>query len=122
MIDLRSDTITQPTEQMRRAMAQAQVGDDVFGEDPTIRALEERTAEILGTEAAVYMPSGTMTNQVALRCWTQSGDEVLLADNAHIFHYEGGAPAAVSGVLCRMLPTVRGLFGRARALYDSTCS
>ena len=110
MIDLRSDTITQPTPEMRRAMAEAAVGDDVLGDDPTARALEQRTAEILGKEAAVYMPSGTMTNQVAIRVHTEAGDEVLMDANAHTYFYEGGGPAALSGVMCRLLPGVRGIF------------
>ncbi|MFP4104626.1 MAG: threonine aldolase family protein [Phycisphaerae bacterium] len=109
-VDLRSDTVTQPTPEMREAIANARVGDDVWGDDPTVTRLEERTAELLGKQAAVYMPSGTMTNQVAIRVHTQPGDEVLIADNAHIYWYECGAPAAISGVLTRMLPTDRGVF------------
>jgi threonine aldolase len=111
MIDLRSDTVTQPTEAMRQAIARAEVGDDVLGADPTVAALEARTAELLGKEDALYMPSGTMTNQVALRCHTQSGQEVLLADNAHVYWYEAGAPAAISGLMCRWVPSDRGIFG-----------
>ena len=110
MIDLRSDTITQPTPEMRQAMAEAPVGDDVLGDDPTVIALEQRTADLLGKEAAVYMPSGTMTNQVAIRVHTESGDEALMDANAHTFFYEGGGPAALSGVMCRLLPGVRGIF------------
>jgi len=110
MIDLRSDTITQPTPEMRRAMAEAEVGDDVLGDDPTVIALEKRTAEVLGAEAAVYMPSGTMTNQVALRSHTEPGDEVLLDAEAHMYYFEAGAPAALSGVSSRLLPGVRGIF------------
>ncbi|MCE5252155.1 low-specificity L-threonine aldolase [bacterium] len=110
MIDLRSDTVTKPTQAMREAMAHAEVGDDVLGDDPTVNALEKRTAEILGKEAAVYMPSGTMTNQVAIRAHTEAGDEVLMDVNAHVYFYEGGAPAALSGVMCRLLPGVRGIF------------
>jgi threonine aldolase len=113
MIDLRSDTITLPTPEMREAMAQAPVGDDVFSDDPTINALEKRTAEILGKEAAVFMPSGTMTNQVALRTHTEPGDEILIDENAHIYYYEGGGSAALSGVICRLIPGVRGVFGAA---------
>jgi threonine aldolase len=111
MIDLRSDTVTQPTPEMRRAMSEAEVGDDVLGDDPTVAALERRTAELLGKEAAVYMPSGTMTNQTAIRCLTEPGDEILIADNAHVYFYEAGAPGGISGVLCRMLPSERGIFG-----------
>ena len=110
MIDLRSDTVTQPTPEMREAMANAEVGDDVLGDDPTVIALERRTAEILRKEAAVYMPSGTMTNQVAIRAHTEAGDEVLMDMNAHVYFYEGGAPAALSGVMCRLLPGERGIF------------
>ena len=84
MIDLRSDTITKPTSGMRRAMYEAEVGDAVFGEDATVNALEERTAELLGKEAAVYMPSGTMTNQVALCTHTEPGDEIIRRTGAHL--------------------------------------
>jgi threonine aldolase len=112
-IDLRSDTVTLPTPAMRAAMAQAEVGDDVFGDDPTVRRLEERTAETLGKEAALYVPSGTMSNQVALRSHTEPGDEVLVDANAHVYYYEGGAPAALSGVMCRCLQGDRGIFSGA---------
>jgi threonine aldolase len=98
---------------MRRAMAIAEVGDDVFGDDPTVNALEEYTAALLGKEAAVYMPSGTMTNQVALRLHTEPGDEVILESEAHIYYYEGGAPAALSGVSCRLLKGDQGVFTAA---------
>ena len=111
MIDLRSDTITLPTSEMREAMLQAPLGDDVFSDDPTVNALEERTAEILGKEAAVYVPSGTMSNQVALRTHTEPGDEILIDENAHIYYYEGGGSAALSGVICRLIPGKRGVFG-----------
>ena len=110
MIDLRSDTVTQPTPEMRRAMAEAVVGDDVLGDDPTVQALEQTVAALLGKEAAVYMPSGTMTNQVALRTHTQPGDEVILESQAHIYYYEGGAPAALSGVMCRLIDGEHGIF------------
>jgi threonine aldolase len=109
-IDLRSDTVTIPTPSMRRAMARAPVGDDVYGEDPTVRALEERTAEILGKEAALFLPSGTMSNQVALRTHTQPGDEMIVDANAHMYYYESGAPAALSGVMCRCVQGGRGIF------------
>ena len=112
-IDLRSDTITQPTPAMREAMARAEVGDDVFGDDPTVARLEARTAEILGKEAAVFTPSGTMANQLALRSHTEPGDEILVDANAHIYYYESGAPAALAGVMCRCLPGVRGVFTAA---------
>ena len=111
MIDLRSDTVTLPTPEMREAMHQAFVGDDVFGDDPTINNLEERVAEILGKEAAVYMPSGTMTNQVAIRTHTEPGDEILLEQSAHVYFNEAGATAALSGAICRLIPGDRGVFG-----------
>ena len=101
VIDLRSDTVTRPTAAMRRAMAEAEVGDDVFGEDPTVRRLEARVAEILGKEAALFVPSGVMGNQIALRVHTRPGDEVVVAERSHLFHYEGGAPAALWGVQLR---------------------
>ncbi len=104
MIDLRSDTVTRPTPAMRRAMAEAEVGDDVYGEDPTVRRLEERTAELLGKEAALFVPSGTMGNQLALRCQTEPGDEVLLHEASHIALYERGAYALLSGLVLRLLP------------------
>ena len=104
MIDLRSDTVTRPTEEMRRAMAEAPVGDDVFGEDPTINLLEEYVAGLLGKEAAIYAPSGTMTNQIGLFVNTTRGDEVILHEGAHIYNYEAGAPALLSGVMVRLLP------------------
>ena len=112
-IDLRSDTITQPTPAMREAMARAEVGDDVFGDDPTVAQLEARVAEILGKEGAVFTPSGTMANQLALRGHTEPGDEILVDGNAHIYYYEAGAPAALAGVMCRCLPGVRGVFAAA---------
>jgi len=95
---------------MRRAMAEAVVGDDVFGEDLTVNELERVTAGILGKESGVFVPSGTMANQLAIRCHTQAGDEVLLDAHSHIFWYEAGAPAALSGVTCRVVPGERGMF------------
>jgi threonine aldolase len=109
-IDLRSDTITKPTAAMREAMAAADVGDDVFGEDPTVRELENETAALLGKEAAVFTVSGTMANQLAIRSHTEPGDEILVDANAHIYYYESGAPAALSGVMCRCLQGERGIF------------
>ena len=114
MIDLRSDTVTRPMPAMRRAMAEADVGDDVLGDDPTVRALEARTADLLGKEAAVYMPSGTMTNQVAIRAWTEPGDEIVAEAEAHTYFYESGGPAALSGVMCRLIEGRRGLFTGAQ--------
>ena len=103
MIDLRSDTVTRPTEGMRRAMAEAPLGDDVFGEDPTVNRLEEYVAGLLGKEAALYAPSGTMCNQIGVFVGTSRGDEVILHEGAHIFVYEAGAPAILSGVQVRTL-------------------
>jgi threonine aldolase len=104
LIDLRSDTVTKPTEGMRRAMAGAAVGDDVFGEDPTVNRLEEYVAELLGKEAAIYCPSGTMTNQIGVHVATGRGDEILLHEDAHIFNYEAGAPALLFGAQVRPVP------------------
>jgi len=109
-IDLRSDTITKPTSAMREAMAAAEVGDDVFGEDPTVRELEAETAALLGKEAALFTVSGTMANQLAIRSHTEPGDEILVEANAHVYYYEGGGPAALSGVMCRCLQGERGVF------------
>lgn len=108
-IDLRSDTVTRPTAAMREAMARAEVGDDVFGEDPTVRALEERTAALLGKAAALFVPSGTMGNQLALLVHTRPGDEVLVSESAHIAWYESGAGAAIAGVQFISMGT-QGLF------------
>jgi threonine aldolase len=96
--DLRSDTVTRPTPEMRAAMARAEVGDDVYREDPTTRALEERVAALLGKEAALFVPSGTMSNQIALLVHTQRGTEVIVGEGAHIANNEAGAGAAWSGV------------------------
>ena len=98
MIDLRSDTVTRPTPEMRQAMAAAPVGDDVYGEDATVKALEARTAELLGKEAAVFVPSGTMSNQVALRTHTSPGDMAIMDGASHMIINEGGGAAALSGV------------------------
>ena len=101
--DLRSDTVTKPTPAMRAAMSAAEVGDDVFGEDPTVNRLEERVADLLGKEAALYVPSGTMSNQICVKAHTQPGDELLCDLNCHIYNYEAGGPAVLSGVTCRTL-------------------
>jgi threonine aldolase len=97
-IDLRSDTVTRPTPAMRAAMASAELGDDVFGEDPSVNALEAEIAARLGKEAAVFVPSGTMANQIAIRLHTRPGDVVLAGQWAHVLRYEGGAAAALAGV------------------------
>jgi threonine aldolase len=109
VIDLRSDTVTRPTEGMRRAMLEAPVGDDVFGEDPTVNRLEEYVADLLGKEAALYAPSGTMTNQIGVQVNTNRGEEVLLHEGSHIFVYEAGAPAMLSSVQLRILPGENGI-------------
>ncbi|HEY3665375.1 MAG TPA: GntG family PLP-dependent aldolase [Polyangiaceae bacterium] len=98
VIDLRSDTVTQPSRAMREAMAAASVGDDVYGEDPSVRELEQRTAEILEKESALFVPSGTMGNQIALLVHTRPGDEVVIGEGAHVAFYESGAGAALAGV------------------------
>src|SRR5215470_15408730 len=113
VIDLRSDTVTKPTPAMREAMARAEVGDDVFGDDPTVKELESDTAALLGKEAALFTTSGTMANQLALRSQTEPADEILVEANAHIYYYEGGGPAALSGVMCRCLEGKRGIFDSA---------
>lgn len=97
-IDLRSDTVTLPSAPMRSAMANAPVGDDQYGEDPTVRALQDRVANLLGKEAALFVPSGTMANQIALKILTRPGDDVVVGDEAHIVWHESGAAAANSGV------------------------
>ncbi|MFW3170726.1 threonine aldolase family protein [Geodermatophilus sp. CPCC 206100] len=101
LIDLRSDTVTRPTAGMRRAMAEAEVGDDVYAEDPSVRALEERTAELFGHEAALFVPSGTMGNQIGMRLVCEPGQEVLCDADAHVVTYEMGAAAAVFGISTR---------------------
>src|SRR5271165_5179637 len=97
-IDLRSDTVTRPTAAMRSAIAAAAVGDDQYGEDPTAQALQERVAALLGKEAALFMPSGTMANQVALRVLTRPGDDVIVSRESHLVWHETGAGAANAGV------------------------
>lgn len=109
MIDLRSDTVTRPSPAMREAMANANVGDDVYGEDPTVNALQERVAELLGKESALFVPSGTMANQIGLRINTLPGDEVILEQESHVFYYETAAPAMLSQVQLRTLPGTRGV-------------
>ena len=108
-IDLRSDTVTKPTPAMRKAMANAEVGDDVFGEDPSVNRLQERVAEILGKEAALFVPTGTMGNQVCLASQSRPGDEIILDENSHILNYESAAPALLSGLLVRAVHGTHGL-------------
>jgi threonine aldolase len=109
MIDLRSDTVTQPSLAMREAMARAEVGDDVFGEDPTVNRLQEVAARLLGKDAALFVPSGTMANQLAVRLHTQPGDEIIVEAGAHVVRYESGAAAALSGVQTCWLSGTRGI-------------
>jgi threonine aldolase len=104
IIDLRSDTVTRPTPGMRAAMQAAEVGDDVFHEDPNVNRLEQRVAQMLGKEAALFVPSGTMSNQICIKVHTQPGDELLCDIGAHIYNYEAGGPAVLSGVTCFTLP------------------
>ena len=109
IIDLRSDTVTRPSPPMRRAMAEAEVGDDVFEDDPTVKMLEAETAGVLGHEAALYVPSGTMSNQISLRLMTEPGDEILCESGAHIFNYEVAAAAVLSGVQLHPLNAKNGI-------------
>ena len=108
MIDFRSDTVTQPCDGMLEAMLKAKVGDDVFGEDPTINELENRSAEMFGLEAGLFCPSGTMTNQIAIKAHTQPGEEVICDELSHIYQYEGGGIAFNSGCSVRLLHGDRG--------------
>jgi threonine aldolase len=124
LIDLRSDTVTRPTPGMRAAMQAAEVGDDVFGEDPSVNRLEGRVAALLDKEAALFVPSGTMSNQIAVKAHTQPGDELLCDVNCHIYNFEAGGPAVLSGVTCRTLPGEHGVLdvahleGKVRPLND----
>jgi len=108
-VDLRSDTVTRPTPEMLQAMLLAEVGDDVFQDDPSVNALEAEAAQLAGFESALFTPSGTMANQIAIRCWTQPGDEVLMEAGTHPVNYEAGAAAVISGVQIRSIPGVKGL-------------
>jgi threonine aldolase len=108
-IDLRSDTVTRPTPEMRAAMASAEVGDDVYGEDPTINRLEKRAAEIFGREAAMFVPSGTMSNQIAIRLHTQPGQEIVCEARSHILDWEMATAAVFSGCLIRSVPAEGGI-------------
>ena len=108
IIDLRSDTVTRPTPEMRAAMAAAEVGDDVYGEDPTVNLLEKRAAEIFGREAALFVPTGTMGNQIAIRLLTKPGQEVICESRSHILDWEMATTAVFSGCLVRAVPTERG--------------
>lgn len=108
MIDLRSDTVTKPTEEMKKAMMMAEVGDDVYGEDPTVNELQEYTADLLGKEAALFVPSGTMSNQIGIKINTNDGDEIIAESEAHIYYYETAAPSLLSRVQFRLIDSERG--------------
>jgi threonine aldolase len=110
IVDLRSDTVTRPSAEMRAAIAAAEVGDDVHGDDPTVNRLQDRMAELLGEEAALYVPSGSMANQVAIRCVCEPGDELLIDQTTHTYNYESAGPAALSGVSYRIMQGQRGVF------------
>ncbi len=116
MIDLRSDTVTRPTQAMREAMYRAEVGDDVIGVDPTLDKLQRRIAELLGKESAIFMPSGTMTNQIALRVHCKPGDEFLCDSDCHIYNYEQGAFAQLSGLVAKTIAGQQGVLGLADVL------
>lgn len=123
IVDLRSDTLTKPTDAMRAAMAAAEVGDDVFGEDPTVQRLEARAAELAGKEAALFVPSGTMANLIACKVHTQPGDEVVVERTSHLYRYEAGGYAMYAGVGVALVDGTRGLLApeqvhAAVRLYD----
>ncbi|MBL0217321.1 MAG: PLP-dependent transferase [Myxococcales bacterium] len=119
VVDLRSDTVTKPTRAMRQAMADAEVGDDVYGEDPTVRALEERVADLIGTEAALFVPSGTMANQLALKAHTRPGDEVIVSKDAHCWRHESGALAALAGAQTQVMADHRFTAAEVKAAFKS---
>ena len=108
MIDLRSDTVTKPSDKMRAAMASAEVGDDVFGDDPTVNRLQDRAAEIFGKEAALWVPTGCMGNEIAVKVHTRPGQEIITEDRSHILNYEVGAAAVISGVTIRAVRSTDG--------------
>ncbi len=113
-VDLYSDTQTRPSAGMRRAIAEAEVGDEQRGEDPTVNRLQDMVAGLLGKEAALFLPSGTMCNQIAYRVWARPGGEVILDETAHTMNFEGGAPAALSGLMVRPIAGDRGMFTAAQ--------
>jgi threonine aldolase len=110
MIDLRSDTVTRPTAAMKEAMMAAELGDDVFGDDPTVNALQEKFAALVGKEQALYVPSGTMANEICIRAQTEPGDEIIAEGHSHFYFYEGGGPAALAGCQTRFVEGNRGIF------------
>ena len=127
VVDLRSDTITRPTEEMRAAMAAAEVGDDVYGEDPTVNRLEQRAAEIFGKEAALFVPTGCMGNLIAIKVWTHHGDEVICEERSHVNMYELASMSAIAGCMPRVARAEDGLLTwkdieaviRPKIYYDS---
>jgi threonine aldolase len=116
-IDLRSDTVTRPTAAMRKAMAEAEVGDDVYGDDPTVHRLQDQIAQLFRTEAALFVPSGTMANQIALRAHTQPGDEIIIGKDAHCWRHESGALAALAGLQTHMTADATFTAADVRAAY-----
>ena len=108
MIDIRSDTVTKPSDEMRDVISRAEVGDDVFGEDPNVNELQLTVAELFGKESALYLPSGTMANQVSINAHTQPGNEIICESGCHLYNYESGAPALLSGVMLRTIDGVMG--------------
>ena len=110
IVDLRSDTVTKPSPEMRQAMAEAEVGDDVLGEDPTVNRLQEKAAILLGKESALFVPSGSMANQAAIYVHTRPGDEIICHEHSHIYLFEGGAPAALAGCSLKLLSGEDGQF------------
>ena len=116
MIDLRSDTVTKPTPAMRDAMFQAEVGDDVYGDDPTVNSLEERVAKLFGHEAAIFAPSGSLANQLGIKLLVKPGEELITETNSHIVRAELGAGAVFSGITSRTCPSLRGKFKASEAL------
>jgi threonine aldolase len=127
IVDLRSDTVTRPSEEMRRAMAKAEVGDDVYGEDPTVNRLQKRAAEIFGKEAALFVPSGCMGNLIAIKCWTHHGNEVICEERSHVNLYELASMAAIAGCMPRAVRADDGIMTwkqiqsaiRPKIYYDS---
>lgn len=118
VIDFRSDTVTRPTKEMLEAMMCAKVGDDVFGEDPSVNELEKRSAELFGMESALFCPSGTMTNQIAIKCHTQPGDDVICDTTAHVYQYEGGGIAFNSGASVKLIQGDRGRISAQQVLEN----
>ncbi len=112
VIDLRSDTVTKPSQEMRECIARAEVGDDVFGDDPTVKHLEEMVAGMLGKEASLYFPSGTQSNQTAIKVLTSPADEVIVEAGAHLYNFEGGAPGILSGIQIRPITGEHGVISR----------